>query len=82
MAARKQLYHPDEIREKIKTSQLINRLQDNGLADVEFLTPGQVNSINSILDRVIPRLKSVELTGAGGGDLTVIHRIELVAPKT
>ena len=63
MAARKQLYHPDEIKDKIKTSQLINRLQDNGLADKEFLTAGQVNSINSLLDRVVPRLKSIEHSG-------------------
>jgi len=64
MAQRKQLWHPDEVKEKIKMSQLLNRLQDNALADEEFLTVGQIASINSLLDRVLPKLKSVEHTGA------------------
>lgn len=63
MAARKQLWHPEEVKEKIKLSQLLNRLQDNALADVEFLTSGQINSINSLLDRVLPRLKAIEHSG-------------------
>lgn len=71
MAARKQLWHPDEVKEKIRMSQLVNRLQDNALADEEFLTTGQINSINSLLDRVLPRLKAVELTGADGGPVEV-----------
>ncbi len=65
MAKRKQLFHPDEIKKKIQTSQLINRLQDNGLAEEEFLTPGQISSINSLLDRVVPKLKAIEHTGTG-----------------
>lgn len=81
MASRKQLYHPEEIKEKIKTSQLINRLQDNGLADKEFLTPGQVASINSLLDRVVPRLKNVEVSGDPENPINVITRIEIVSPK-
>lgn len=72
MAKRKQLYHPDEIKEKIRVSQLINRLQDNGLADEEFLTAGQINSINSLLDRVLPKLKAVEHSGQDGGPLQVV----------
>ena len=65
MAKRKQLYHPDEIKEKIRVSQLINRLQDNALADEEFMTAGQIQSANSILDRVLPKLKAVEHSGPG-----------------
>lgn len=65
MAARKQLFHPDEVKKKIQTSQLINRLQDNGLADEEFLTAGQIASINSLLDRVVPKLKAIEHSGQG-----------------
>lgn len=77
MAARtKALFHPEEIKEKIKTSQLINRLQDNGLAEKEFLTGNQVASINSLLDRVVPRLKSVEHKGDPDNPLTMVHRIE------
>jgi hypothetical protein len=64
MAARtRKALHADEIKRKIQTSQLVNRLQKNGLAKVEFLTAGQILSINSLLDRVIPRLKAVEHSG-------------------
>ena len=65
MAKRKQLFHPDEVKERIRTSQLINRLQDNALAEQEFLTMGQIKSIETLLDRVVPKLKATEITGAG-----------------
>lgn len=66
MAARKQLFHPDEIKKKIQTSQLINRLQTNALSDVETMTQGQIASANSLLDRVVPKLKAVEHSGELG----------------
>ena len=65
MAARINGAHAKDIRDKIKTSQLVNRLQDNALADQEFLTAGQIKSIESLLDRVIPRLKAIEHSGTG-----------------
>ena len=65
MAARINSAHAQDIRDKIKTSQLVNRLQDNALAEEEFLTAGQIKSIETLLDRVIPRLKAVEHSGAG-----------------
>lgn len=65
MARRKQLFHPDEIKRKIQASQLINRLQENALAESEFMTPGQIQSANSLLDRVVPKLKAVEHSGDG-----------------
>lgn len=71
MASRKQLWHPDDVKEKIKMSQLLNRLQDNALADEEFLTVGQITSINSLLDRVLPKLRAVEVTGSDGGPIEI-----------
>lgn len=65
MARRKQLFHPDEVKKKIQASQLINRLQENALSNEEIMTPGQIQSANSLLDRVIPKLKAVEHKGAG-----------------
>lgn len=65
MAKRKQLFHPEEVRKKIQTSQLINRLQTNALAKEEFMTPGQIASANSLLDRVVPKLKAIEHSGTG-----------------
>ena len=75
MAKRKQLFHPDEIKQKIQTSQLINRLQDNAFAEEEFLTAGQIKSIESLLDRTVPRLKAVDLSG----DVTIDGRITVIS---
>lgn len=63
MAKRKRLFHPQEIKDKIQTSQLINRLQKNALSDKEFMTPGQIASANSLLDRVVPKLKAIDHSG-------------------
>lgn len=72
MAKRKQLFHPEEVKKKIQASQLINRLQENALSDEEIMTPGQIQSANSLLDRVVPKLKAVEHTGQLG--VTVIRK--------
>jgi len=80
MAKRKQLFHPDEVKKKIQASQLINRLQDNAFADEEFLTQGQIQSINSLLDRVVPKLKAIELSGDPDSPVAV-HTIERVIVK-
>ena len=49
-------------RETIKTSQLLNRLQDNGLAKTEFLTAGQIQSIKIALDKALPNLSAQDVT--------------------
>lgn len=72
MAARKQLFHPDEVKKKIQASQLINRLQENALSSVETMTQGQIASANSLLDRVVPKLKAIEHSGEVG--VTVIRK--------
>ncbi|XHB99365.1 hypothetical protein ABWH97_13960 [Nitratireductor sp. ac15] len=63
MAARKQLWHPDEVRRKIQASQLINRLTENALSDEEIMTPSQVNSAKILLAKAIPDISSVQLSG-------------------
>jgi hypothetical protein len=78
MAKRKQLFHPDEVKKKIQTSQLINRLQENALSKEETMTPGQIASANSLLDRVVPKLKAVEHSGEVE---TVIKRRTIYEPK-
>lgn len=63
MAARKQLWHPDAVRQKIQASQLINRLQDNANADKSFLDQGQLKSIEILLKKSVPDLQSVMIGG-------------------
>lgn len=71
MAARKQLFHPDEVKQKIQTSQLINRLQENALSKKEMLTRGQIDSIKTLLAKTVPDLKAIEHTGKDGGPVAV-----------
>lgn len=84
MAKRKQLFHPDEVKKKIQASQLINRLQNNALAEEEFMTPGQIQSATALLDRVIPKLKAVEISGDADNPLAVatIERVIVKATDT
>lgn len=80
MAKRKQLFHPDVVKEKIQASQLINRLQQNALSKTETMTPGQIASANSLLDRVIPKLKAVELSGTGDDGEIIFQTIYEAKP--
>jgi hypothetical protein len=71
MAVRKRLYHPDEVRAKIKTSQLINRLNDHALADKEIMTKGQVAAALGLLKKSVPDMASVELKGDANAPLAL-----------
>lgn len=62
MAKRKQLWHPDEVRQKIQASQLINRLTKNALSESgEIMTASQVQSARILLDKAIPNLATTNL---------------------
>lgn len=72
MAARKQLWHPDAVREKIQATQLVNRLTEH----VNSPSPGtmetsQVNAAKALLNKVLPDLSSTALTSADGGPLQI-----------
>lgn len=57
----RKIRHDDETRAKIKTSQLINRLQDHVLGSVD-LKPTQVQSALGLLKKTIPDLSQSEVT--------------------
>lgn len=64
MAARKRLFQTDKTREKIQTSQLINRLQNHALSEeVTELKPSQLKAIEILLKKSLPDLQSTEITG-------------------
>lgn len=71
MAKRKQLWHPDEVRQKIQVSQLINRLTQNALSDVEIMTASQVNSAKILIGKAVPDLSAVSLGGDSDNPLTL-----------
>ena len=54
--------HQDEIRTKIQVSQLLNRLSDCALKDLE-LRPDQLKSIELLLKKALPDLSAMELSG-------------------
>lgn len=68
----------EEAREKIKTTQLINRLQDHALGEVE-MTPTQVRAVEVLLKKRVPDLTSVAIGGGHDGEaVESVNRIELV----
>ena len=71
MAARLRKTHQDDVRTKIKVSNLINRLQkyaEGELSD-DDISPNRLNAIKTLLAKTLPDLSSVEMTGAGGEKL-------------
>lgn len=62
MAARKQLWHPDSVREKIRASQLVNRLQDHAEGKLDKpMDATQVAAALGLLDRCVPKLAAQEI---------------------
>lgn len=70
-----------EVREKIQTSQLINRLQAHILNDVE-MSKSQVSAALGLLRKTLPDLSVQQLTGKDDGpiQLTTVER-RIVDPK-
>lgn len=67
MASRKQLWHPDETRKRIQTSQLINRLTSHALSDQPLMDASQVAAARALIDKVLPNAtakQEVEMSGS------------------
>lgn len=78
MAARKQLWHPDEVKKRIQASQLINRLTEHALSDAPIMDASQVTAAVKLLGKVVPDLKAVEHSGDPDKPIVAVHRVELV----
>lgn len=78
MAARKQLWHPDEVKKRIQASQLINRLMQHALSDEPIMDNSQVNAAIRLLNKVLPDLKAIEHSGDPDHPIKTVGRIELV----
>jgi hypothetical protein len=70
MATRKQLWHPDEVRQKIQASQLINRLTAHANSEKPLMDSSQVMAAKILLGKAIPDLSSVQLDGNVRGNMT------------
>lgn len=67
--------HNEDTRLKIQAAQLINRLQEHVFAATPVLDASQVNAAKALLNKVLPDLKAIELTGENGGALEINVRI-------
>jgi uncharacterized protein YjiS (DUF1127 family) len=65
----------DNWRERIRTSMLLNRLQDHAFGDVE-LTQSQIKAIEILLRKTAPDLAATQISGPDGGPvlLSTIER--------
>lgn len=79
MATRRRLEHNEDVRRKIQSSQLINRLQDHIVKNVD-ISPTQMKAIEILLRKSLPDLSSVEISGDVGVEVIKIERT-IVDPK-
>src|SRR5262245_23396777 len=59
-AKRKMLFHPDDVREKIRITQLINRLQSCAMGEIKLTIP-QLRAIEILLRKCVPDLAAAEI---------------------
>jgi hypothetical protein len=68
MAARKDSRIKTKHREAIKTSMIMKRLTDHIDGKVE-LSSTQVRAAQILLNKTLPDMRAIEMTGEGGGPL-------------
>lgn len=78
MATRLNPSHDQRTRDKIKTSQLINRLMKHAIAKAPIMDATQIRAAEILLRKVLPDLASTELTGKDGEALLTGVTITLV----
>jgi hypothetical protein len=84
MAARLRKTHQDDVRTKIKVSNLIDRLEKFAMGELsdDDISSNRLNAIKLLLSKTLPDLSSVTVEGPGGdGEHTIVQKIELVALK-
>jgi hypothetical protein len=62
MAARKNAWHTDVVRRRIRATQLMRRLAKHALGKLD-MTVTQIKAAEILLRKVVPDLKAVEHTG-------------------
>lgn len=71
--------HQDDVRLKIQTSQLINKLQNHALSNDESeISASRMKAIEILLRKSLPDLSAAELSGPNGADLVTRMVVELV----
>lgn len=81
MAARLNKLHQEDIRLKIKTSQLINVLQNHALDSAGEITPTRMKAIEILLRKSLPDLSSVTISGDPENPLNMGVQVTFVSPN-
>lgn len=83
MAARLRKTHQEDVRTKIKVTELINRVQDYalGILSDEDVSSNRLNAIKMLLAKTLPDLTSIEISNAEDEEFKTVTRIELIAIK-
>jgi len=63
--------HEEKTKKLIQASQLINRLNSHAMGEVE-MTQSQVNAAKIVIGKVIPDLKSIEVSGNADAPLVLM----------
>lgn len=72
--------HQDDVRKKIKSSQLLNRLTNHALGKLKKpMDSSQVRAADCVLKKCLPDLAQTELTGKDGAPL--FDKVERVIRK-
>lgn len=73
MAARLRKTHQDDVRTKIKVTELINRVQAYalGVLSDDDVSSNRLNAIKLLLSKTLPDLSSIEISG----DMEVTHKV-------
>ena len=75
MAVRSRLEHDELTRKKIQSTQIVNRLNKHVLSENgDIMTTSQVNAARVLLNKVIPDLSNIDLTGQVDANLNITRK--------
>lgn len=75
MAARLDRVHSQRVRERIKTTLLLERVQDHAFGELE-MTPSQLQAAFALLDRTVPKLSQIQHVGDEEGGPVKINLVQ------
>lgn len=80
MAARLRKTHQEDVRTKIRVTELINRVQAYALGELDDsdVSSTRLNAIKMLLAKTLPDLTSVEISGDSDNPLQTITHIKLM----
>ena len=82
MAEREDKVHTKRVRQRIRVSQLVTRLENNALGELESpMTPDQIRSADIVLRKAMPDLRAVEHTDGDGRPLMPVYHFHVPGPE-